>query len=126
MTPPVQVVLVDDSRVFLEAAAEVVCSTPGFELVATGTSGEEAVELAASHRPELVLVDHRMPGMTGVEAADRIRVNAPSTVIAILTADSGQHLTDVDFPVLSKRQFGSTGLAELWRRHGAARPRLEA
>jgi DNA-binding NarL/FixJ family response regulator len=119
VTRPVRVVLVDDSLVFLEAAAEVVSSTPGFELVATGTSGEEAVELAASHRPELVLVDHRMPGMTGVEAADRIRVSVPSIVIAILTADSGSHLTQVDFPVLSKRQFGSTGLAELWRRYGS-------
>jgi DNA-binding NarL/FixJ family response regulator len=119
VTLPVRVVLVDDSPVFLEAAAEVVASTPGFELAATGTSGEEAVELAASLRPELVLVDQRMPGMTGVEAADRIRLSAPSTVIAILTADSGSHLTQVDFPVLSKRQFGSTGLAELWRRHGS-------
>ena len=119
MTAPVRVLLVDDSLVFLEAAAEVVSSTPGFELAATGTSGEEAVELAASLQPELVLVDHRMPGMTGVEAADRIRVSLPSTVIAILTADSGSHLTNVDFPVLSKRRFGSAGLAELWRRHGA-------
>jgi DNA-binding NarL/FixJ family response regulator len=119
VTAPVRVVLVDDSLVFLEAAVEVVDSTPGFELVATGTSGEEAVELAASLRPELVLVDQRMPGMSGLEAADRIRLSAPSTVIAILTADSGSHLTQVDFPVLSKRRFGSAGLAELWRRHGA-------
>ena len=91
VTPPVRVLLVDDSPVFLEAAAEVIDGTPGFELAATGTSGEEAVELAASLRPELVLVDHRMPGMTGVEAASRIRAGAPATVIAILTADSGTH-----------------------------------
>jgi DNA-binding NarL/FixJ family response regulator len=121
VTAPVSVLIVDDSLVFLEAAAEVVSSTPGFELAATGTSGEEAVELAARLRPQLVLVDHRMPGMTGVEAAGRIRSRAPSTVIAILTADSGSHLTQVDFPVLSKRRFGSAGLAELWWRYGAGR-----
>jgi DNA-binding NarL/FixJ family response regulator len=119
VTRPVRVVLVDDSAVFLEAAAEVVVSTPGFELVATGTSGEEAVELAASLRPELVLVDQRMPGMTGVEAAGRIRVSVPSTVVAILTADSGSNLASIGLPVLSKRRFGSAGLAELWRRHGS-------
>jgi CheY-like chemotaxis protein len=120
VTAPVRVLLVDDSEVFLEAAAEVVESTPGFELVATGTSGEAAVELADEHRPELMLLDHRMPGMTGIEAADRIRRSLPRTVIAILTADSGSHLGEVDFPVVSKRRFGSAGLAELWRRHGAA------
>ena len=54
-----------------------------------------------------------LPGM--LDGLERLR--APDT---ILTADSGSHLTQVDYPVLSKRQFGSAGLAELWRRHGAA------
>ena len=111
----VRVVLVDDSDVFLDAAATVVTRTPGFELVGTATSGEEAVALAATVDPDLVLMDHRMPGLGGIDAAKRIHEARPGTVVTIISADSGSQLQDTIFPVLSKRDFNPTRLLELWR-----------
>jgi len=111
----VRVLLVDDSDVFLEAAVSVVTKTDGFELVGTATSGEEAVALAATLGPDLVLMDHRMPGLSGLDAALRIREENPNTVVTIVSADSGSQLRDVDFPVLSKKEFNPTRLLELWR-----------
>jgi DNA-binding NarL/FixJ family response regulator len=111
----VRVLVVDDSDVFLEAAASVVTRTDGFELVGTATSGEEAVALAATLDPDLVLMDHRMPGLSGVDAAQRIHEAHPGTVVTIVSADSGSQLQDVAFPVLSKKELNPTRLLELWR-----------
>jgi DNA-binding NarL/FixJ family response regulator len=111
----VRVLLVDDSEVFLEAAVSVVTRTDGFRLVGTATSGEEAVEFAATLGPDLVLMDHRMPGLSGLDAALRIREAHPATVVTIVSADSGSQLRDVDFPVLSKKEFNPGRLQALWR-----------
>ena len=111
----VRVLLVDDSDVFLDAAASVVTRTAGFELVGTATSGEEAVAVAARLEPDLVLMDHRMPGLSGMDAARRIREAHPHTVVTIVSADSGSQLQDASFPVLSKKEFNPARLLELWR-----------
>jgi DNA-binding NarL/FixJ family response regulator len=111
----VRVLLVDDSDVFRDAAASVVTKTAGFELVGSASSGEEAVALAATLAPDLVLMDHRMPGLSGLDAALQIRESRPGTVVTIVSADSGSQLRDTDFPVLSKKEFNPTRLLELWR-----------
>jgi len=111
----VRVLLVDDSEVFLDAAASVVAKTPGFELVGTATSGEEAVTLAASLDPGLVLIDHRLPGLSGIEAARQIHEARPRTVVTIVSADNGSQLNNSTFPVLTKQHFTSKRLAELWQ-----------
>ena len=115
MTSGVRVLLVDDSDVFRDAAAGVVARTPGFELIGTATSGDEAVALAESLDPDLVLMDHRMPGVSGIEAARRINAVQPRTVVTIVSADSGSQLRSATFHVLSKQQFTSQHLLELWR-----------
>ncbi len=78
MTAPsqVRVLVVDDSQVFRDAAAEVVAATPGFELVAEAESGEGAIAIAELLHPDLVLIDVRMPGLGGIESARRIRDGA--------------------------------------------------
>jgi DNA-binding NarL/FixJ family response regulator len=111
----VRVLLVDDSDVFLDAAASVVTRTAGFELVGTATSGEEAVALAATLEPDLVLMDQRMPGLSGVDAAKLIHEAQPGTVVTIVSADSGSQLEDVSFPVLGKKEFNPARLLELWQ-----------
>ncbi len=115
MTAAVRVLLVDDSAVFLDAAATVVTRTPGFELVGTASSGEEAVALASTLEPDFVLMDHRMPGLSGLDAATRIREADPETVVTIVSADSGSDLRNTAFPVLSKKDFTTSRLLELWR-----------
>lgn len=112
----VRVLLVDDSIVFRDAAADVVANTPGFELVGTAASGEEALALVASIAPDLVLMDHRMQGMSGLEAARKIRDAHPDTSVTIITADGGSRIEKETFPVLSKRRLNPGTLLELWRR----------
>ena len=65
----VGVLIVDDQPPFLVAARQLIASTPGFEFVGEATSGEGAVTLAAALRPDLVLMDVRMPGLGGLGAA---------------------------------------------------------
>ena len=84
----VRVLAVDDSAAFRDVLTELVEAAPGFELVGEAASGEEAVELAADTRPDLVLMDVRLPGIDGVEAAARIRRLGRRPVILLLTAET--------------------------------------
>ena len=70
--PTVGVLTVDDQQVFREVAVAVIEATPGFEPVGQAASGEEALRLLETLRPDLALIDVRMPGMDGVETARRL------------------------------------------------------
>lgn len=92
--------------------------TAGFELVGTATSGEAAVELAVSTRPDLVLLDLRMPGIGGREAGERIRAANPETSIVLMTADSGRSLgadpSSPGYALIDKRTITPAALAVVW------------
>jgi DNA-binding LytR/AlgR family response regulator len=71
--PPVRCVIADDERLMREQLrARLAEVWPGLQVVAEARNGAEAVTLVAEHRPELVFLDIRMPGLTGVEAARQI------------------------------------------------------
>ena len=66
-------VLADDERLMREQLrARLAEVWPALQIVAEARNGQEAVDLVAEHRPEVVFLDIRMPGLTGVEAARRI------------------------------------------------------
>lgn len=70
---PVRAVIADDERLMREQLrARLAEVWPALEIVAEARNGLEAVELVAQHRPELVFLDIRMPGLTGVDAARQI------------------------------------------------------
>ena len=72
-TPTFRAVLADDERLMREQLrARLAEAWPGLEIVAEARNGLEAVELVAQHRPDVVFLDIRMPGLTGVEAARQI------------------------------------------------------
>jgi DNA-binding LytR/AlgR family response regulator len=72
-TPPVRCVIADDERLMREQLrARLAEVWPELQIVAEAKNGVEAVALVAEHRPELVFLDIRMPGLTGVEAARQI------------------------------------------------------
>lgn len=65
----------------------------GFDVVAEGSNGEEAIELAAEHEPDLIVMDVKMPGMDGLTAAERIN-NKQRCAIVMLTAFSQKEIVD--------------------------------
>ncbi len=64
-----RILLVDDNEDFLKTLARFVATFPGVEISGKAASGEEAVKLCRSLNPDLVLMDIKMPGLNGFEAA---------------------------------------------------------
>ncbi|MFF8773904.1 response regulator [Kitasatospora sp. NPDC015120] len=87
MTEPVvtRVLVADDQTVVREGIVMLLGLLPGIEVVGSAADGEEAVALVARHRPDVVLMDLRMPRCDGVEATRRIRAGHPGTEVVVLT-----------------------------------------
>jgi two-component system, NarL family, invasion response regulator UvrY len=119
----VGVLVVDDQAHFRRVALEVVGATPGFEPLGEAASGEEALALAADLRPELILLDVRMPVMNGIETARRLSTEQPGGVIVLVSIDDPSELPD-DMEscgakaVIRKQDFGSRALRRLWDAQG--------
>jgi len=88
VTAPVRVLLVDDQALFREALATLLDVRSDVEVVAEAANGEEALRAAAEFRPDVVLMDLRMPVLDGIAATRRLRVEQPEVrVIALTTFD---------------------------------------
>jgi DNA-binding NarL/FixJ family response regulator len=82
---PVRVVLADDQRLVRESLGTLLGLLDGIELVASAADGEEALALAERHRPEVMLMDLRMPRLDGIEATRRLREHHPEVRVIALT-----------------------------------------
>jgi NarL family two-component system response regulator LiaR len=83
----VRVLIADDHEVVREGLRAVLADVPGdVEVVGEAASGEQAVRLAASLRPDVVLMDLLMPGMDGIEATRRLRADGLPSRVVILTS----------------------------------------
>lgn len=82
--PAATVVLVDDEHLIRGALARALTEN-GFQLVAEAATLEEAVKVVVDLRPDVVLIDPRLPGSAGVEAIERLGRLAPASRILILT-----------------------------------------
>jgi len=94
MTARVGVFVVDDQEIFRQAAASLVRSIDEFELVGEAADGEEAVSLVRDIRPDFVLMDVRLPGMTGVEATRAILRACPGTRVLLVSTHERADLPD--------------------------------
>ncbi len=81
----IRLLLADDHAVLRQGLAQAFDSQADMTVVAQASNGEEAVELARQHRPDVVLLDINMPEMDGVEATRRITAELSETKIIILT-----------------------------------------
>lgn len=118
-TAPVPVLIVDDQALFRRAAAAVVRLTPGFVLVGEAESGEEAVELATTLDPALVLMDINMAGINGIEATRRITSEHPGVLVVLLSTYQAEDLpsdarTSGMAAYVNKEEFGPQVLTEVW------------
>jgi DNA-binding NarL/FixJ family response regulator len=90
----VRILLADDNRLFVEGLTDLL-GAYGHEVVATAANGFEAIDRARIHRPDLVLMDVRMPRCDGLEATRAIAASHPEIRIVMLTtSDADEHLYD--------------------------------
>ena len=80
-----RVIIVDDDRLVAASLKTIVESDENIDVIATGNSGEEAIELFDEHKPDVLLMDIRMAGMTGLEAGEQILDKYPDARILYLT-----------------------------------------
>ena len=81
----VSVLVADDHELFLEGLALLVASMPGYEVVGVAHDGYEAVDLARRLKPDVVLMDARMPGLSGAEATERLLAVHPEVAVVMVT-----------------------------------------
>ncbi|MGW3072462.1 response regulator [Kitasatospora sp. NPDC001132] len=84
-TAPIRVLLADDEPMIRAGLRAVLATDPGIEVVAETGDGREAVELVRRHRPDVAVLDIRMPGTDGITAAAEIRRNGLATGVLMLT-----------------------------------------
>ncbi|MCR2805592.1 response regulator [Paenibacillus soyae] len=80
-----KILIVDDQRLMREGLAALIGLEPGMEVVGTAVDGRDAYSKAMEWRPDVVLMDIRMPGMDGIEGTQLILKHLPETKILILT-----------------------------------------
>ena len=85
----IRVLGVDDHPLMREGIAAIVNSRPDMEMVAEAATGSEAVEMYRLHRPDVVLMDLRLPDMSGIDALARIRAEFADARVIILTTFEG-------------------------------------
>jgi DNA-binding NarL/FixJ family response regulator len=92
---PVRVLVVDDQQLVRDGIASLLSVQEGIAVIGTATNGEEAVEQAIALRPDVILMDVRMPVMSGVEATAQILKQVPSCSILMLTTfDDDQYVRE--------------------------------
>ncbi|RKN41642.1 response regulator transcription factor [Streptomyces hoynatensis] len=82
---PLRVLLAEDEPLILAGVRAILTTDPGIEVVAEASDGQHAVELALRHRPDVAVLDIRMPRLDGLAATAELRRVLPETAVVILT-----------------------------------------
>ncbi|GAA0418842.1 DNA-binding response regulator [Acrocarpospora corrugata] len=101
--PPIRLIVVDDHPIVRDGLRGMFTGEPGFEVVGVAGDGARAVILAEELRPDVILMDLRMPGTDGVTAIRRLAERGSTARILVLTT------YDTDSDVLPAIEAGATG-----------------
>ncbi|MEL6223243.1 MAG: response regulator transcription factor [Cyanobacteria bacterium J06627_8] len=99
----IRILLVDDQPLFRQGLASLLVLEDDLDVVGEASHGEEAIALAASHQPDVILMDVRMPGCNGVQATQEIHARYPWIRVLVLTT------FDDDEYVFQSLQAGALG-----------------
>jgi DNA-binding NarL/FixJ family response regulator len=99
----IRLVIADDHPVVRDGLRGMLAGQPEFEIVGEAATGAEAVAVVARERPDVVLMDLRMPAMDGVAATGQIAAEHPATRVLVLTT------YDTDADILRAVEAGATG-----------------
>ncbi len=99
----IRVIVADDHPIVRSGIVGLIDLDPGVEVVAQAADGADAVSLAARLRPDVVLMDLRMPGTSGIEATARITAETPSVRVLVLTT------YESDDDILGAIEAGASG-----------------
>jgi DNA-binding NarL/FixJ family response regulator len=113
---PIRVLVADDHRLIREATRLALADESDIEIVAEAERGDEVVQQVGESRPDVVLLDIRMPGMDGLAVLPQVRARFPSVKIAILSA--------IDEPEVAARALTGGAVAYLgkWIEPGTLAP----
>lgn len=103
MSAPIRVLVADDHPIVRSGIVALLSHADDIEVVGEASTGIEAVELASEHRPDLVLMDLRMPELDGTEATARITAALPGVRVLILTTYESDDL------ILAAIENGASG-----------------
>jgi len=103
MRDSIRVLLVDDHTVVREGLRSMLASDQGIAVVGEAASGEEGIEKVEELSPDVVLMDIRMPGISGIEATKEIKEKAPITSVIMLT------MYDSEMYVIEAIRAGAAG-----------------
>jgi len=85
---PIRILLVEDNQVFREALELLLGLRSDIEVVASVGDGRDVVSAVREHRPDVVLMDYRLPGLDGVQATTAVREAVPEVAVVCLTASA--------------------------------------
>jgi two-component system, NarL family, response regulator LiaR len=103
MSQPIRILLADDHVMLRQCTAEILHKEADIEVVGEADDGQQAIDLALRLQPDIVVMDVRMPVLSGIEATRRIRESMPEIQVLVLTA------YDDDQYIFSLLQAGASG-----------------
>src|ERR1700749_275914 len=87
----ISVVIADDQRLFAEALEAILSTDARIRVVGRATDGRSAGDLVRDEQPDVIRMDIAMPVMDGIEAAEAIRTEVPTTRVIVLTGSDAPH-----------------------------------
>jgi DNA-binding NarL/FixJ family response regulator len=88
-TKKIRIIVIDDQAVVRQGFVSLINTVADMEVIAEGTNGQQAIELYRQHKPDVMLIDLRMPVLSGVEAISAIRRESPAARMIVLTTYDG-------------------------------------